>query len=44
MPMIPGTIRSVSRDRMVDDASKQAYFLGIIVVNQKDLLNVGPSG
>jgi HlyD family secretion protein/S-layer protein transport system membrane fusion protein len=37
MPMIPGTIRSVSRDRMYDEASKQSYFLGIIVVNQKDL-------
>jgi HlyD family secretion protein/S-layer protein transport system membrane fusion protein len=37
LPIIPGTIRSVSRDRLVDEATKQSYYLAVVVVNQKDL-------
>lgn len=37
LPMIPGTIRSVSRDRLVDEAKKEPYYLAVVVVDQKHL-------
>jgi len=37
LPMIPGEIRSVSRDRLLDEVSKQPYFLALIRVDPKDL-------
>lgn len=37
IPVINGTVRSISTDRMVDEASHQPYFLGIVEVNEKDL-------
>lgn len=37
LPMIPGTIRSISRDRLVDEAKKEAYYLAVVTVDQKDL-------
>ena len=39
LPMIPGTIRSVSRDRLMDEATKQPYYLVIVAVNQSSLPN-----
>ena len=37
LPVIMGRITSVSRDRLVDEQSKQPYFLARIVVDEKDL-------
>ena len=37
MPLIMGKVESVSRDRIVDEQSKQSYFLARIVVDKKDL-------
>ena len=37
LPVIMGQVTSVSRDRFVDEQSKQPYFLARTVVNEKDL-------
>lgn len=37
LPMINGVVESVSGDRLVDEATKQPYFLGIIRVPQESL-------
>ncbi len=37
LPMIPGTVRSISRDRLIDEATKQPYYLVIVAVNQSVL-------
>lgn len=37
LPLINGTILSVSGDRLVDDATKQPYFLGVIHVGEQEL-------
>lgn len=37
LPMIPGTVRSISRDRLIDEATKQPYYLVIVAVNQSAL-------
>lgn len=37
LPMIPGTVRSISRDRLIDEATKQPYYLVILAVNQGSL-------
>ncbi len=37
LPVITGRITSVSRDRIVDEQSKQPYFLARIVVDEKEL-------
>lgn len=34
LPMMTGTLASVSRDRLVDDITKQPYFLGLINLSQ----------
>jgi multidrug efflux pump subunit AcrA (membrane-fusion protein) len=34
LPVIMGNIESVSRDRMVDEQSKQSYFLARVVVDK----------
>jgi HlyD family type I secretion membrane fusion protein len=34
LPMMTGTLASVSRDRLVDDVTKQPYFLGLINLSQ----------
>lgn len=37
LPLILGHVESVSRDRIVDEQSKQSYFLARIVVDKKDV-------
>jgi HlyD family secretion protein len=37
IPMIPGTVVSVSRDRLIDETTKQPYFLGLIDVKETDI-------
>ena len=37
LPVIMGQVTSVSRDRIIDEQSKQPYFLARIVVDEKDL-------
>jgi HlyD family type I secretion membrane fusion protein len=37
LPMIPGKVESVSRDRMVDEVSKQPYYLALVNVNNEDI-------
>jgi HlyD family type I secretion membrane fusion protein len=37
LPLIMGQVETVSRDRIVDEQSKQAYFLARIVVDKKDI-------
>lgn len=37
LPMIPGTIRSISQDRLMDEATKQPYYQVILVVNPNSL-------
>lgn len=37
VPVLEGTIESISRDRLVDEASKTAYFLAIVRVDDKKL-------
>jgi HlyD family secretion protein len=34
IPLILGTLDRVSRDRLVDDATKQPYFLGIVSMDK----------
>lgn len=37
VPVIMGRVSSVSRDRFIDEQSKQSYFLARIVVDEKDV-------
>ncbi len=37
LPLILGQVETVSRDRIVDEQSKQAYFLARVVVNEGDI-------
>lgn len=37
LPLIMGQVETVSRDRIVDEQSKQAFFLARIVVDKKDI-------
>lgn len=37
MPIILGRVKSVSRDRLIDDATRQPFFLAQIVVDTKDI-------
>lgn len=37
MPVLDGVIESISRDRIVDEASKTAYYLAIVRVDDKNL-------
>lgn len=37
LPMIPGTITSLSHDRLMDDANKQPYYLALITVRDEDI-------
>ncbi|HEY8616145.1 HlyD family type I secretion periplasmic adaptor subunit [Phenylobacterium sp.] len=37
LPLINGTIQSISGDRLVDEATKAPYFLGVIHVAQQEL-------
>ncbi len=37
VPVLEGTIESISRDRIYDEASKTAYFLAIVRVDDKNL-------
>ena len=32
-----GVLESVSRDRMMDEATKQPYYLGIVSINKADI-------
>ena len=37
IPVIEGSLDSVSRDRLVDEATKQPYFLGLVAVTRTDI-------
>ena len=37
LPLMLGRVESVSRDRLIDEQSKQSYFLARVVVDQKDI-------
>jgi HlyD family type I secretion membrane fusion protein len=37
MPVLRGTIETISRDRIIDEAAKSAYYLAIVRVDDKDL-------
>jgi HlyD family type I secretion membrane fusion protein len=37
MPMIKGKVTSVSRDRLVDEATKQPYYLALVDVDPEDI-------
>jgi HlyD family type I secretion membrane fusion protein len=37
LPMIPGTLVSISRDRLIDDATKNPYYLGLVDVREEDI-------
>ena len=37
LPMIPGTLVSLSHDRLMDEASKQPYYLALIDVRDEDI-------
>jgi HlyD family type I secretion membrane fusion protein len=37
LPLIMGKIESISRDRLVDEQSKQPYFLARIVIDKNDV-------
>ena len=37
MPLMTGVLESVSRDRLMDEATKQPYYLGIVSINKADV-------
>ena len=37
MPLMMGQLESVSRDRLMDEATKQPYYLGIVSINKVDV-------
>ncbi len=37
MPLMTGVLESVSRDRLMDEATKQPYYLGIVSINKADI-------
>ncbi|GJE01498.1 HlyD family type I secretion periplasmic adaptor subunit [Methylobacterium isbiliense] len=36
-PAIFGTLRTVSRDRLIDDTTKQAYFAGVVEIDEHEI-------
>ncbi len=43
MPKIPGTVLTVSADRLMDDVTHQPYYLARIAVNRQTLYRLAPS-
>ena len=41
-PRVDGVVRSVSADRLVDEATSQPYFLARVEVAREELLSIGP--
>jgi HlyD family type I secretion membrane fusion protein len=37
LPLFEGTLRSISRDRLVEDRSQQPYFLGIVTIDAEGI-------
>jgi HlyD family secretion protein len=37
LPLMMGHLESVSRDRLMDEATKQPYYLGIVSINKADI-------
>jgi hypothetical protein len=37
LPMIAGTIKTISQDRLIDEASKQPYYLAVIDVPEENI-------
>jgi HlyD family secretion protein len=42
MPRIGGVVRSVSADRMIDDVTKQPFYLARVEVDREAIRNIGP--
>jgi HlyD family secretion protein len=40
LPLMTGTLRSLSQDRLIDDTTKAPYYLGVIAVARADLPDV----
>ena len=43
MPKIPGTVRTVSADSLVDDTTHQPYYLARVAVDRKTLERLAPT-
>jgi HlyD family secretion protein len=43
VPKIPGTVRTVSADRLMDDATHQPYYLARVAVDRQTLHRLAPS-
>jgi HlyD family secretion protein len=43
VPKIPGTVRTVSADRLIDDATHQPYYLARVAVDRKTLERLAPT-
>jgi HlyD family secretion protein len=43
VPKIPGTVRTVSADRLVDDTTQQPYYLARVAVDRQMLKRLAPS-
>ena len=43
VPKIPGTVRTVSADRLMDDATHQPYYLARVAVDRDTLYKLAPS-
>ena len=43
VPKIPGTVRTVSADRLMDDATHQPYYLARVAVDRGTLHKLAPS-
>jgi len=43
VPKIPGTVRTVSADRLTDDATRQPYYLARVAVDRQTLQRLAPS-
>src|SRR5215831_13294059 len=44
VPKIPGTVRTVSADRLVDDTTHQPYYLARVAVDRQTLKRLAPTG
>jgi HlyD family secretion protein len=43
VPKIPGTVRTVSADRLIDDATHQPYYLARVAVDRRTLKRLAPT-
>ena len=43
VPKIPGTVRTVSADRLIDDTTHQPYYLARVAVDRQTLERLAPT-